>query len=236
MPEPTSAAIISAGVAVVGTAYAIGKNAMGESGFNVGECTVQYPKEFPSEQLMHVHQSVQWDIIKFKHDILSVFGGVESEFTVSATGYLGNDDDELYGYPDSDHPGVPINRFIGLSLTQGGSSDNMSQSLLNCSIQPWGGPEMPAEGTPEDPWVALHVYGRWDPVGIGDMQFEFKMGINTYGQVYTDEIQFNGVTSPLDDFSIEAHPDVSFGEMMDRLRECNFTCEPEDTCVVVDFR
>lgn len=236
MVEPVTVAIISASVAAIGTAHTIGRAASGSSGFNVGDCAIHYPKEFPPEQLMDIAESVQWDIIKFRSDVLSVFGGVDSEFTVSATGYLGNDGDDLRGWAGSDHPHVPINRFIVLNLTQGGSSENMSSSLLNCSIEPWGGDDAPAEGAPDDPWVALHVHGRWDPVGIGDMQFSFKLGINTHGQVYTDNVTFNGVVHPLDDFSIASMPDLTVGQMMQRMQECNFTCQPEDTCVVVDFR
>jgi hypothetical protein len=42
--------------------------------------------------------------------------------------------------------------------------------------------------------------------------------------------------TPLDDFSIDSMPDLTVGQMLQRLQECNSTSEPADACAVVDFR
>jgi hypothetical protein len=228
MVEPVTVAIIAASIAGVGTAHTIGRAAAGDSGFNVGDCSIHYPKEFPQEQLMQVGQSVQWDIVKFIGDNW----WAEHELTISATGYLGNDDGDLYGYPTSATPNVPVNRFIILNLTQSGTSENLSSGLLNCSIEPWGGGDAHAEGTADDPWVAMHVHGRWDPAGIGDMQFSFKLGVNTKGSIYIDNATFNGVHGPADDFDIG--PGTS--EFLEKWRACNYQCSPADNYVLVDMR
>ena len=90
---------------------------------------------------MDVAQSVEWDIIKFTGDNWVM----DHELTVSASGYIGNDGGDLYGYQGSDHPNVPINRFILLSLNKSGTSENLSQGLLNCNIEPWGGEDSPTD-------------------------------------------------------------------------------------------
>jgi hypothetical protein len=40
-----------------------------------------------------------------------------------------------------------------------------------------------AGGTAENPWAAMHVHGRLDPVGPGDIEFSFKLLVKTFGQI-----------------------------------------------------
>jgi hypothetical protein len=192
MPEPVEIAIaaISAGAATVGAVQATAGMATGSSGVNVGRCDVHYPKEFPPQQFAHAGQSVKWDIIKFHGQ-----GGYwDNNLAVAATGYVSNDNTAVVGRPKSEHPTVPVNRFILLSLDKSANSEDMSSGLLNCSIAPWGGSGDIAEGTAENPWVALHVHGRLDPVGPGDIEFSFKLSVNTFGQIHMENPQWTGTT------------------------------------------
>lgn len=182
MAEPVEIAIaaIAAGAAVVGAATGTAATASGSSGVNVSPFNVHYPKEFPPDQFADARQSVQWDIVKFHAD-----GGFwNNDLAVSATGYMSHDRSELVGRPQSDHPHVPINRFMVLTFDKSSNSQDMSSGLLTVNMSLWGGAsDLQAEGTAEDPWVELYIHGRFDPVGPGDVEYSFKLGINTFGEL-----------------------------------------------------
>lgn len=187
---PVALVAISAASAAIGavdsTVNTVGNQS---SGVHIGHCNVHYPKEFPTEQFAHAGQSFQKDVVKF-----TAAGVWNNELAVSATGYVSNDNGELLGRPDSAHPNVPVNRFILLSFDKSANSEDMSSGLLQCDIELWGGSSDIAEGTAEDPWVALHVHGRFDPVGVGDVEFSFKLLINSFGQVSMSEGTITGTS------------------------------------------
>jgi len=188
MTPPIAPAIISAASAAVGAVNAVNTAATGETGFNVGPCNIHYPHEFPQNQFAHQGHSVNWDVIKFH-----AHGGFwDNDLTVAVSGYLSNDSGELLGYPQSDHPNVPVNRFAVLNFDKSGTSENMSRGLLNCNIGPWGGSGDLAEGDAANPWIALRVSGRFDPFGPGDMQYAFKLSVNTFGQLHLEHVTYNG--------------------------------------------
>lgn len=188
MAAPVALATISAASAAVGAVNAVNTAATGETGFNVGACSVHYPHEFPTNQFAHAGHSVNWDIIKFH-----AHGGFwDNDLTISCSGYLSQDSGPLLGYPESAHPNVPVNRFAVLNFDKSGTSENMSRGLLNTTIGPWGGSGDLAEGNAEDPWIALRVSGRFDPFGPGDMEYSFKLGINTFGQLHLEHVTYNG--------------------------------------------
>jgi len=197
MAEPVSTvAVIEAAAAAVGAVHAVAGSASGDTGFNVGACNVHYPKEFPPSQFAHAGQAVSWDVIKFH-----AHGGFwDNDLTISASGWLSQDDGPLLVHPVSANPRVPVNRFLLLNLDKSGTSENMSRGLLNVAIAPWGGAGDIAEGTPEDPWVMLRVTGRFDPFGPGDMQYSFQLGINSFGRLSLGHVSYNG--DVWDDFSI----------------------------------
>jgi hypothetical protein len=192
MPEPVEIAIaaIAAGAAIPGAVQATAGLASGSSGVNVGRCDIHYPKEFPPQQFAHAGQSVQWDIIKFHCQ--GTFWN--NDLAVAATGYVSHDNHPVVGRPHSEHPNVPVNRFILLSLDKSAHSEDMSSGLLNCNITPWGGSGDIVEGTAENPWVALHLHGRLDPAGRGDIEFSFKLMVNTFGQIHLDSPYWSGTT------------------------------------------
>lgn len=189
-------AAISAAAAVVGAVNAVNSAATGETGFNVGACNVHYPHEFPQDQFAHRGNSVNWDVIKFH-----AHGGFwDNDLTISVSGYLSSDNGELLGRADSAHPNVPVNRFAVLNFDKSGSSENMSRGLLNATIAPWGGSGELAEGDANNPWIALRVSGRFDPFGPGDMEYSFKLGINTFGQLHLEHVTYNGTI--MEDFRV----------------------------------
>ncbi len=168
---------------------------------NVGACSIHYPKEFPAEMFAHGGQSVQHDVIKFH----SEGGFYDNDLAVAMTGYVSHDNTALVGRTGSDHPNVPVNRFILLTLDESSNSEDMSRGLLTVNIALWGGASDIAEGTPEDPWVALHVHGRFDPLGPGDIEYSFKLMINSFGQIaMSDE---NGTGTYVDNGSIRFYGD-----------------------------
>ena len=189
---PAALAYIAAGAQAIGTVKATADMATGSSGFNMGRAHVHYPAQFPTNMFAHAGQTVGWDIIKFT----AVGGYWDNELVVAASGYLSNDNSALVGRPDSATPNVPVNRFIVLSFDKSGSSENMSMGLLNVDITPFAGDAAIAEGTPDDPWVALRVTGRFDPVGPGDFQFSFKLDVNQYGHLNLSHETFNGTGMP----------------------------------------
>ena len=199
MTEPVTTAAIAAGAAVVGAVQATIQMAGGDTGVNVGKCDVHFPKEFPPEQFAHPGQSFQRDVIKFH----SEGGFYNNDLAVSATGYISNDNGELLGHPSSEHPHVPVNRFILLTFDKSSNSEDMSRGLLTCNIAPWGGGTDIAEGTPEDPWVALYVHGRFDPLGPGDIEYSFKLSISTFGQIFMSDENWTGTY--VDNCTIRQH-------------------------------
>jgi hypothetical protein len=194
MAEPVTLAAISAGAAVVGAVQAVYTTVNGESGFNVSPSHVHYPAEFPAQQFAHPGQYVGWDVLRFT----AIGAFWDNELTVAASGYISNDDSPVVGWAGSAHPGVPVNRFLTLQFDKSGSSENLSGGLLNVNITPWGGDNHMAEGNAEDPWVALRVTGRFDPRGHGDMQYSFKLGINTHGRLHLDDVTYNGTAGDFD--------------------------------------
>ncbi|MGH9244068.1 MAG: hypothetical protein ACRD29_07080 [Acidimicrobiales bacterium] len=196
MPEPVSTlALIEAGSAAIGAVAAVGGMApSGDSGFHVAQARIQYPKEFPTTQFAHSGQVVGWDIVKFTAN--GMFW--DNELTVAASGYLSNDSTPLVGRTPSAHPNIPVNRFVVLGFDKSGSSENMSSGLLNVNITPWAGDAQMAEGSPEDPWVALRVTGRFDPKGHGDIQYSFKLDINTHGTLHLSRVEYNGTAGDFD--------------------------------------
>jgi hypothetical protein len=189
---PAALAYIAAGAQVIGTVKAASDMATGSSGFNVGKCHVHYPAQFPTNQFAHSGQVVGWDIMKFT----AVGGFWDNELVVAASGYLSNDNTALVGRPDSATPNVPVNRFLVLTFDKSGSSENMSMGLLSVDITPWAGDAQIAEGSAEDPWIALKVSGRFDPVGPGDFQFSFKLDVNQFGHLNLSRETFNGTGMP----------------------------------------
>lgn len=185
---PVALVAISAASAAIGavdsTVNTVGNQS---SGVHIGHCNVHYPKEFPAEQFAHGGQSFERDLIKIHSE-----GVWNNNLAVSATGYISHDSNPMLGRPDSAHPNIPVNRFILLSFDKSSNSEDMSSGLLNCDIELWGGASDVAEGTPEDPWVALHVHGRFDPVGIGDVEFSFKLMVNTFGQIHMSNENITG--------------------------------------------
>jgi hypothetical protein len=203
MPEPVSTiAIIEVGAAVVG---AIAGSAAavpgGDTGVNVGACSIHYPKEFPTEMFAHAGQSVQRDVIKFHSE--GAF--YDNDLAVAMTGYVSHDHEALLGRPGSDHPNVPVNRFILLTLDKSSNSEDMSRGLLTVNIGLWGGASDIAEGTADDPWVALHVHGRFDPLGPGDIEYSFKLMISSFGQIAMSDENWTGTY--VDNGSIRFHGD-----------------------------
>ncbi|HEX2383630.1 MAG TPA: hypothetical protein VHI95_13390 [Acidimicrobiales bacterium] len=199
MPEPVSATVlgaISAGAAVVGAVQGLYTAANGDSGVHISQTHIQYPKEFPTTQFAHAGQSVGWDIMKFTAE--GMFW--DNDLAVAVAGYVSNDNNPLVGWKGSANPNIPVNRFIVLQFGESGNSENMSGGLLNVTISPWGGDSSIAEGSPDDPWVALRVVGRFDPRGHGDMQFSFKLSINSHGRLHLSETHWNGTAG---DFSID---------------------------------
>jgi hypothetical protein len=198
MPEPVSATVlgaISAGAAVVGAVQGVYTAVNGDSGVHISQTHIQYPKEFDKTQFATPGQSVSWDIMKFTAE--GAFW--DNDLAVGCAGYVSNDNNPLVGWKGSAHPNVPVNRFVLLQFGESGNSENMSGGLLNVNISPWGGDGSIAEGTPEDPWVALRVVGRFDPRGHGDMQFSFKLQINSHGHLYLSDTAYNGTAG---DFTI----------------------------------
>jgi len=194
MAEPVTLTAIAAGAAVVGAVQGLYTAVNGESGFNVSGSSVHYPKEFPANQFAHHGQSVTWDILKFT----AIGAFWDNDLAVSATGYVSNDNTPVVGWQGSEHPNIPVNRFIRLQFTKSGSSENMSGGLLNVNISPWAGDGEIAEGSAEDPWAALLVTGRFDPRGHGDMQYSFKLGVNSFGSLYLSEVNYNGTAGDFD--------------------------------------
>lgn len=187
---PVALAYISAAAAAVGAVDSTATLAgSGTSGVNIGHCNVHYPKEFATEQFAHQGQSFERDVVKFHAP-----GLWDNDLAVSATGYVSNDNTALLGHSDSAHPNVPVNRFILLGFDKSASSQDMSSGLLTCNIELWGGASDLAEGSADDPWVALHVHGRFDPVGIGDVEYSFKLLINTFGHVHMSNEHMSGTS------------------------------------------
>ena len=160
----------------------------GESGFHVSPSNIHYPKEFPSNQFAHAGQSVRWDIMRFE----AVGNFWENHLAVAASGYVSNDYDEPVGWEGSPNPNIAVNRFIILQFTKSGNSENMSGGHLTVNISPWGGSGTLAEGDGEDPWVALRVGGRFDPRGVGDVEYEFKLMINLLAYISIDKVNWEG--------------------------------------------
>jgi hypothetical protein len=202
MAEPvTTTAVIAAGAAVVGAVVATVNAVSGDTGVNVGKCDVHYPKEFPTEQFAHGGQSFQRDVVKFHSE--GAF--YNNDLAVAATGYVSHDSGPVVGRPDSAHPNVPVNRFILLSFDKSSNSEDMSRGLLTCNISLWGGASDIAEGTAEDPWVALHVHGRFDPLGPGDIEYSFKLMVNSFGQIHMTNENWTGTY--VDNCTIRFHGD-----------------------------
>lgn len=201
MAEPVTIAAIAAGAAVVGAVQSAVSVVGGDTGVNVGRCDVHYPKEFPTELFAHGGQSFQRDVIKFHSE--GAF--YDNDLAVAATGYMSHDAGPLMGHPGSAHPNVPINRFLLCSFDKSSNSENMSRGLLTCNIGLWGGSSDIAEGTPEDPWIALHVRGRFDPLGPGDIEYSFKLMMNTFGQIHLSNENWTGTY--VDNCTIRYHGD-----------------------------
>ena len=183
-------AAISAGAAVIGSASAVTSSVEGDTGVHVSPCSVHFPKEFPPDQYAEHSQEFNRDLIKFVAE-----GYWTNTLIVSATGFISNDHSPVAGIPTSSHPNVPINRFVILTFQQSGHSEDMSRGLLTVNIGLWGGAtDLQAEGTPEEPWIPLHVHGRFDPVGIGDVRYEFKLDIDTFGNLRLSNTAFTGTT------------------------------------------
>jgi hypothetical protein len=194
MAEPVTLTAIAAGAAVVGAVQGVYSAVNGDSGFNVSPSSVHYPMQFPANQFAIPGQSVGWDILKF----YAIGAFYDNELAVAASGYVSNDDGDLVGWHGSDHPNIPVNRFILLQFDKSGSSENLSGGLLNVNISPWAGDNHIAEGNAEDPWVALRVTGRFDPRGHGDMQYSFKLGINSHGRLHLSNVEYNGTAGDFD--------------------------------------
>ena len=178
-PVTIGIAAISAGSAVIGAVNATTNSVEGETGVHVSACNIHFPREFPPDQYAEARQQFNRDIVKF-----TAFGFWNNNLAVSATGYISDDDSPVAGRPTSSHPNTPVNRFIVLTFQESPYSEDMSRGLLTVNIELWGGAsDLQAEGTPEDPWIPLHVHGRLDPVGIGDIRYGFKLDINTHGHI-----------------------------------------------------
>lgn len=186
-PEVAIAAIAAA-AAVPGAVSSTTQMVSGSSGVNVSDTKIHFPKEFSTTQFAKPGQSVEWDIMKFK----AVGTLWDNLCIVSATGYVSNDSGPLLGYPESGSPHVPCNRFVLLEFSKSSHSQDMSQGLLNVNIDAWGGDGVVAEGTAEDPWVALKVHGRFDPVGPGDVEYSYKLMVNTFGHIKMSDASVTG--------------------------------------------
>jgi hypothetical protein len=192
MVEPVSTtAIIEAASAVVGAVSgAVGAAPAGDSGVQVQSCSFHYPKEVPEELFdSTVHKSVMQDAIKFHAD-----GAIwDNDLAVGVSGYVSNNHAPLVGRPNTAHPNVPANRFMVLHLDKSAGSEDMSGGLLTVNIELFGGGDTAiAEGTAEDPWVALHVHGRFDPRSAGDVEYEFKMYFDSFGNVHLGQTSWSG--------------------------------------------
>jgi len=196
---PVALAYIAAGTGVIGAVNGtVGTARGGDSGVHVSSCNIHYPKEFPAEQFAHPGQSIQRDVITFRAP-----GALwDNNLAVAMTGYVSNDSQPMQGWPQSTHPHVPVNRFMLLNFDKSSNSEDMSQGLLTVQMDLWGGSDSIAEGTAEDPWVALHVHGRFDPVGPGDVEYSFKLMVNSFGQIHVQNTNIQGssvVAAHIDD-------------------------------------
>jgi hypothetical protein len=208
MTEPVTLTAISAGAAVVGAVQGVYSAVNGDSGFNVSPSHIHYPLEFPAAQFAHPGQQVGWDILQFT----AIGAFWDNDLAVAASGYVSNDANPLVGWANSASPHVPVNRFITMQFDKSGSSENMSGGLLNVNISPWAGNNHIAEGSPEDPWVALRVTGRFDPRGHGDMQYSFKLGINSWGQLALSEVDYNGTAGDFDIEHVGDHIEIKLNQ------------------------
>jgi hypothetical protein len=180
---------------------------------------------------------VSWEILRFK--CTSAWWGqfAADEFSILATGYLSNNGEELQGFSDSSNPNLPVNRLINLSFSKY-QSEGFSH-LLNVNFEPWGGNVAAVEGSPEDPWVPVEVSGYFDPMGIGEMNFNFKLGVNSQGRVFTDQVRWTGHTNVTDDFDIDALNSRGIAATIADVQLCaenaGIQCEDAGTFVLVDF-
>jgi hypothetical protein len=190
MTPPVALAYIAAGTGAIGAVNGtISSVNAAESGVHVGRCDIHYPKEFTTDQFAHPGQSIQRDVVKFH-----AAGTWDNDLAVAMTGYVSNDNGALQGWPQSAHPHVPVNRFILLGFDKSSSSQDMSRGLLTVNIEVWGGANSVVEGSAEDPWVAVHIHGRFDPVGIGDVEYSFKLLVNSFGHIHMENPNITGTS------------------------------------------
>lgn len=157
----------------------------GGSGVNVSPSRVTYPAEFAAAEWAHAGQHVEWDVIKIT--AAGVFW--DNDLAVSASGVVSADANDPLVRPHSDYPTVPVNRFLDLGFAKSGNSEGMSVGSLSIDILPWGSED--PEGTALVPSVALLVKGHFDPVGVGDATFSFKLTINTHGYIGLSDVEIS---------------------------------------------
>jgi len=135
-----------------------------------------YPSEIHDDQLVgeRTHLPVR-DVIKFE-----AYGWLYTDdLAVSMGGFASSTNDPVVGYPDSQHPNIPANRYLNVHFSPSGNSETLSIGHLDVNISPYERVMGPAD----NPTVVFSVHGRWDPAGPGDTNYNFEMMIDTFGNV-----------------------------------------------------
>jgi len=185
-----TAAAISAGAAVAGTVLSTAQLVGGQSsGVHISRTNIHYPQEVPHE-LFHGGQLLNFDIMKFStsHDTW------RNELAVAVSGQCSATHDPVVAYPapTQTNPNVPANRYLAMHFFQSGNSEDMSSGLLEVNISAWGGDQVTAIGSADDPWIPLMIDGRFDPVGYGDVHFQIGLLVNTFGHIAIQSETHNG--------------------------------------------
>jgi hypothetical protein len=151
----------------------------GGSGFQVLGAVASYPAELV--KFLPEDTFLTREIIKCDAD------GVlwDNHCTVEMHGYFSDTNDDLICLPDVSDD-IPANRYIkSLGFSEGIDSDTLTSGLLIVRLEAMDA----AYGSPEDPYVPFWVSGRFDPVGVGDERYEFRLLVGTSGQVTADQIK-----------------------------------------------
>ena len=188
---PAALAYIAAGAQVIGTVKATADMATGSSGFNVGQATrttrrSSQPTSSPTRTGRRVgrHQVHRgWWILGQRAGCVGLRLPEQRQHRARRPARL--------RHPE--RAGQPVPRPDLRQVRQFGEHVHGTAQRGHHTV----GRRRPiAEGTPEDPWVALRVAGRFDPVGPGDFQFSFKLDINQFGHLNLSRETFNGTGMP----------------------------------------
>lgn len=173
--------VIEAANATVGTAMTVGGAAAeGDEGFVVADASIVYPKELPQNLWVGDHSPLNNDVIKFVMD-----GWTWNNYcNVAMAGYCSNSTEDPMCYVEGEDPTLPANRWISVRFGVSGSSEDLGEGLITCSIHPHE--DVTAGDSPDQPMIPVYVEGRCDPVGPGDSRYSFWMYVDTFGGVWLD--------------------------------------------------